>query len=57
MVAKPERLPFYNRPKQVKIESCIVALKGRIYDSTDSRQAEQYTKTTKEIAGYVATMM
>ena len=36
MVAKPERLPFYNRPRQVKFEGRINALKGHIYDCTDS---------------------
>jgi len=36
MVAKPERLPFYNRPRQVKFEGRINALKGHIYDYTDS---------------------
>jgi len=58
MVAKPKRLPFYNRPKkQVKFEGGIDALKGHIYDCTDSHQEDLYTKMTKEIAGYVATSL
>jgi len=35
----------------------IDALKGNIYDCTDSRQADLYTTTTKEISGYVAIML
>ena len=58
MVVKPERLPFYNRPKQqVKFEGRIDSLKGHIYDCTDSHQADIYTKMTKDIAGYVATSL
>ena len=58
MVAKPKRLPLYIRPKQkVKFEGRIDALKGHIYNCTDSCQADLYTKMTKEIAGYTATSL
>ena len=58
MVAKPERLPFnVRRRQQVKFEGRIESLKGYIYDCSDSRQADQYMKTTREIAGYVATAL
>jgi len=58
MVVKPERPPFYNRTKQqVKFEGLIDALKGHIYNCTDSCQADLYTKMTKEIAGYTATSL
>jgi len=42
------------KSRQSKFEWQIDALKGHIYDCTDSRQADLYTTTTKEIAGYVA---
>jgi len=58
MVAKPKRLPLYIRPKQkVKFEGRIDALKGHIYDCTDSCQADLYTKMISEIAGYAATSL
>jgi len=57
MVAKPNRLPFYNISKHVKYEGCIDALQGHIYDYTDSHQADLYTKMRKEIAAYVATAL
>jgi len=47
----------YHRSKQNKFKGWIDALKGHIYDCTDSRQADLYTCTTKEIAGYVATTL
>jgi hypothetical protein len=40
-------------PRQHKFEGKCDDLKGHIYDCTDSRQADQYTKTTKEIQEYV----
>ena len=45
----------HHRPKYNKFERRINALKGHIYDCTDSRQADLYMNTTREIAGYVAT--
>ena len=45
----------HHRHKQNKFEGRIEALKGHIYDCTDSRQADLYMNTTREIAGYVAT--
>ena len=50
---------FFNhhRSKHNKFEGRIDALKGHIYDCTDSRQADLYTNTTREIAGYVATAL
>jgi len=58
MAVKPERLPFNYRARlQVKFEGRIDSLKGYIYDCTDSRQTDQYVKTTREIAGYVATAL
>jgi len=58
MVVKPERLPYnYRARPQVKFEGRIDSLKGYIYDCTDSRQTDQYVKTTREIAGYVATAL
>jgi hypothetical protein len=40
-------------PRQAKFEGKCDALKGHIYDCSDSRQADLYSKTTKEIAEYV----
>jgi len=58
VAVKPERLPFnYRARQQVKFDGRIVALKGYIYDCADSRQTDQYVKTTREIAGYVATAL
>jgi hypothetical protein len=37
-------------PKTLKFKGKCTDLKGHIYDCTDVRQSEQYTKTTKEIA-------
>ena len=54
MAVKPERLPFnYRARPQVKFDGRIDSLKGYIYDCSDSRQTDQYVKTTREIAGYV----
>jgi hypothetical protein len=39
--------------KEPKFEGRCAELKGEIYDGTDFRQADGYTKTTKEIAEYV----
>ena len=38
-----------------KFEGKCAALNGNIYDCSDSRQADQFVKTTKEIAEYVGT--
>ena len=58
MATKPERLPYnYKVRPQAKFEGRIESLKGYIYDCTDSRQTDQYVKTTREIAGYVATAL
>ena len=40
-------------PRQTKFEGKCDDLKGHIYDCSDSRQADQFTKTTREIAEYV----
>lgn len=40
-------------PRAPKFEGRCVDLKGHIYDCSDVRQSDQYTKTTKEIAEYV----
>jgi hypothetical protein len=47
----------YKKPAilQPKFEGKCADLKGHIYDCTDSRQADIFTKTTKEIAEYVGT--
>jgi len=47
----------HHRSKQNKFKGWIDALKGHIYDCTDSRQADLYTNTTREIASYVATAL
>jgi hypothetical protein len=58
MAGKPERPPFIYRTRpQVKFEGRIDSLKGYTYDCTDSRQTDQYVRTTREIAGYVATAL
>ncbi len=41
--------------QQAKFEGKCAELKGCIYDCTDSKQADVFTKTTKEIANYVGT--
>ncbi len=41
--------------QQLKFEGKCTELKGCIYDCTDSKQADVFTKTTKEIANYVGT--
>jgi len=46
-----------HRSKQNKFKGWIDALKGHIYDCTDSCQADLYTNTTREIASYVATAL
>lgn len=40
-------------PRAPKFEGKCSELKGHIYDCSDSRQSDQFTKTTKEIAEYV----
>ena len=45
---------FTYKSRQSKFEGQIDALKGHIYDFTDNRQADLYTTTTKDIAGYAA---
>jgi hypothetical protein len=40
-------------PRAPKFEGKCADLKGHIYDCSDVRQSDQYTKTTKEIAEYV----
>jgi len=40
-------------PRQPKFEGKCDGLKGHIYDCSDARQSDLYTKTTKEIAEYV----
>ena len=40
-------------PRAPKFEGKCTELKGHIYDCSDSRQSDQFTKTTKEIAEYV----
>jgi len=47
----------HHKSKQNKFEGQIDALKSHIYDCTDSCQADLYTSTTKEIAGYVETAL
>lgn len=42
-----------NAPRQPKFEGKCDDLKGHIYDCSDSRQADQFAKTTKEVAEYV----
>ena len=39
--------------KQPLFEGRVEGLKGHIYDCSDHKQAELFTKTTKEISGYV----
>ena len=38
-----------------KFEGKVAELRGHTYDLNDTRQADQYTKTTKEIAEFVGT--
>ena len=40
-------------PRHTKFEGRCEELKGYIYDCSDARQSDQFTKTTKEIAEYV----
>jgi hypothetical protein len=40
-------------PKMIKFEGKCADLKGHIYDCSDVRQSDQFTKTTKEVAEYV----
>ena len=40
-------------PRASKFEGKCPDLKGHIYDCSDVRQSDQYTKTTKEIAEHV----
>jgi hypothetical protein len=39
-------------PRAPKFEGKCADLKGHIYDCSDVRQSDQYTKTTKEITEY-----
>jgi hypothetical protein len=39
--------------RQPKFEGKCDQLKGHVCDCTDSRQSDQFTKTTKEVAEYV----
>jgi len=39
-------------PKTTKFEGKCEELKGHVYDCADSRQADQYSRTTKEVAEY-----
>jgi hypothetical protein len=48
---KPTTTP--TRPKQPKFKGKCEDLKGHIFDCSDSRQADIYSKTVKEIAEYV----
>lgn len=57
LTGKSERLPYNRARQQTKFEGRIDSLKGYIYDCADSRQADMYMKTTREIAGYVATAL
>ena len=43
----------YALPAQSLFKGRVEALKGHIYDCSDHKQAEQFTKTTKEISIYV----
>jgi hypothetical protein len=40
-------------PKVEAFDGRVAGLKGFIYDCSDNRQAEMYTKTTEEISGYI----
>jgi hypothetical protein len=40
-------------PRQTRFEGECEELKGHIYDCSDARQADLYTKTNKAIAGHV----
>ena len=40
-------------PRQPKFEGKCDDLKGHVYDCSDSRQADQFARTTKVIAEYV----
>ena len=40
-------------PVQTAFKGRVEALKGHVYDCSDHKQAELFTKTTKEISGYV----
>ena len=40
-------------PKLTKFEGKCDELKGHIYDCSHAKQADQFTKTTKEISEYV----
>ena len=52
---KKGRRRSFKKPafRQPKFEGKCDELKGFIYDCSDSRQADMYVKTTKEIAEYV----
>jgi hypothetical protein len=39
--------------KQVKFEGRSDAMKGHVYDCSDAKQSDQFTKTTKEVADYI----
>ena len=40
-------------PRQPKFEGKCEDLKGHIYDCSDAKQSDLFTKTTKELAEYV----
>ncbi len=40
-------------PRQSKFEGKCKELKGRVYDCSDARQSDLFTRTTKEVAEYV----
>ena len=44
---------YYQANRQTRFSGRCEELNGNIYDCTDSRQADQYSKTTKEIAEYI----
>jgi hypothetical protein len=50
---KNGRFQMQAAQKYVKFEGKTDDLKGHIYDCSDARQSDQFTKTTKEIAEYL----
>ena len=49
----PARRFMQPSPRSNQFEGRCEDLKGHIYDSADARQADQYTKTTREIAEFI----
>jgi hypothetical protein len=45
------------QPPKVKFDGSCEGLKGHVYDMLDYKQADAFTKTTKELAGYVGRTM